>query len=109
MHTTHFAIVPLMQRRCYWMLDGDDSIVLVHYLAANAAARLRPLGQAAPLTAANLAMQVASVLRAFVCSVAHCQLLLTVRLAGRRRLWHTWVLQLSVDIVVWLEFPLAAV
>ncbi len=38
------------------MLDGDDSIVLVHYLAANAAARLRQPG-AAPLTAANLAMQ----------------------------------------------------
>lgn len=38
------------------MLDGDDSIVLVHYLAGNSAARLRPHG-AAPLTAANLAMQ----------------------------------------------------
>lgn len=44
------------QRRCYWMLEGDDSIVLVHYLAGNAAARLRPSG-AAPLTASNLAMQ----------------------------------------------------
>jgi hypothetical protein len=38
------------------MLDGDDSIVLVHYLAGNAAARLRHPG-AVPLTAANLAMQ----------------------------------------------------
>jgi CG-1 domain len=28
-----------LQRRCYWMLEGDDSIVLVHYLAGNAAAR----------------------------------------------------------------------
>ena len=38
------------------MLEGDDSIVLVHYLAGNAAARLRHPG-AVPLTAANLAMQ----------------------------------------------------
>lgn len=45
-----------LQRRCYWMLEGDDSIVLVHYLAGNAAARLRHPG-AVPLTAANLAMQ----------------------------------------------------
>ncbi len=31
----------MVQRRCYWLLEGDDSIVLVHYLAANPAARLR--------------------------------------------------------------------
>lgn len=56
-HSQHIDRVRYQfQRRCYWMLDGDDSIVLVHYLAANAAARLRQPG-AAPLTAANLAMQ----------------------------------------------------
>lgn len=52
----HKRIHHNLQRRCYWMLEGDDSIVLVHYLAGNAAARLRHPG-AVPLTAANLAMQ----------------------------------------------------
>ena len=53
---SQYQHVDTLQRRCYWMLEGDDSIVLVHYLAGNAAARLRHPG-AVPLTAANLAMQ----------------------------------------------------
>ncbi|BDA47093.1 probable calmodulin-binding transcription activator 2 at N-terminal half [Coccomyxa sp. Obi] len=24
-----------LQRRCYWLLDGDDNVVLVHYLSSN--------------------------------------------------------------------------
>lgn len=24
-----------MQRRCYWLLEGDDNVVLVHYLSSN--------------------------------------------------------------------------
>lgn len=23
------------QRRCYWLLEGDDNVVLVHYLSSN--------------------------------------------------------------------------
>jgi hypothetical protein len=23
-----------LQRRCYWLLDGDDNVVLVHYLSS---------------------------------------------------------------------------
>ena len=24
-----------VQRRCYWLLEGDDNVVLVHYLSSN--------------------------------------------------------------------------
>ena len=24
----------MQQRRCYWLLDGDDHVVMVHYLVA---------------------------------------------------------------------------
>ena len=24
-----------MQRRCYWLLEGNDNVVLVHYLSSN--------------------------------------------------------------------------
>ena len=28
------ALVCAWQRRCYWLLDGDDNVVLVHYLSS---------------------------------------------------------------------------
>ncbi len=40
----------LLQRRCYWLLSGDDGTVLVHYLANKKLGRAHtgPLGQAEP-------------------------------------------------------------
>ena len=46
---------PVVQRRCYWMLDGDDSIVLVHYLAGNSAARLHAAKARAAASAGHAA------------------------------------------------------
>jgi len=28
-------MIVMLQRRCYWLLDGDDNVVLVHYLSSN--------------------------------------------------------------------------
>lgn len=29
------SCVGAVQRRCYWLLEGDDIVVLVHYLSSN--------------------------------------------------------------------------
>ena len=37
-----------MQRRCYWLLDGDEAIVLVHYLdVQHASSRARQVRHSA--------------------------------------------------------------
>jgi hypothetical protein len=43
----------VMQRRCYWLLKGNDSIVLVHYLAVKPKSHPR-LGSHSTLTGAGL-------------------------------------------------------
>ena len=45
--------VPDVQRRCYWLLENDEGIVLVHYLNAG---QTRNRNGVAPLTKAGLAI-----------------------------------------------------
>lgn len=51
------ALCAGIQRRCYWLLDGDDNVVLVHYLSSNPMAncimRSPSLGQASTYAGAS--------------------------------------------------------
>ena len=39
-NTIAHGLRSLLQRRCYWLLEGDGNTVLVHYLAAKQCDRL---------------------------------------------------------------------
>ncbi len=49
-----------LQRRCYWMLEGDGDIVLVHYLVAGQGSRIRATTAAQNAAAAQVCAEALS-------------------------------------------------
>ena len=54
------SCVQTLQRRCYWMLEGDGDIVLVHYLVAGQGSRIRATTAAQNAAAAQVCAEALS-------------------------------------------------
>ena len=58
--TTSLLRLQTLQRRCYWMLEGDGDIVLVHYLVAGQGSRIRATTAAQNAAAAQVCAEALS-------------------------------------------------